>query len=79
MGKTASANETSYVLLFASMVGLLAGLGLVVYGWPQPCTGYLPFCPYPLSFYIFVFLGILIVLASVGLMVYSMRNHIQPH
>jgi len=72
--RAANTKETSYVLLFASMVGLLAGMELLVYDWPQSCIAYVPECP---SSYAFVVFGILIVLASVGLMAYSIRNHVR--
>jgi hypothetical protein len=71
--------EASYALLFASMLGFLVGLGLLVYGWPQPCGAFVPQCgdPYPL-----VIFGIVIMAASVGLMTYSIRDRptiVQPH
>jgi hypothetical protein len=74
MGRATNASETSYALLFASMVGLLAGLGLLIYGWPQPCGLLVPECS---NSYALVIFGILIVLASVGLMTYSIRKHIR--
>jgi hypothetical protein len=55
------------------MLGLLAGIGLLVYGWPQPCAFHT--CPNIYPYYIVDF-GILIIAASVGLMTYSIRNHI---
>jgi len=63
--------RTSYVLLFASMLGFLIGLGLLVYGWPQPCGVFVPYCG---DSYSLVAFGIVIIAASVGLMTYSVRN-----
>jgi hypothetical protein len=71
MRKAADAAETSYVLLFASLLGLLVGLGLLVYGWPQPCGAFIP-CGNSYSLVIF---GVLIMVVSVGLMAYSIKNH----
>jgi hypothetical protein len=65
--------ETSYVLLFSSVLGLLVGIALLVYGWPQPCGPFIP-CPNVYPYYIVDF-GVLIMVLSVGLMVYSIRNH----
>ena len=50
------------------MLGFLFGLGLVVYGWPQPCGLMVPECS---ESYILVFIGVMIIAASVGLMTYS--------
>jgi len=73
MGRATNASETSYVLLFASIVCLLVGLGLLIYGWPQPCGAMVPEFG---STYAFVIFGIVIMAASAGLMTYSIRNRI---
>jgi len=78
---------TSYVLLFASMLGLLIGIGLLVYGWPQPCgpfgigpgPGIGPFglCASSLlAAYSVVIFSIVVMAASVSLMTYSIRNNV---
>lgn len=57
------------------MLGFLVGLGLLVYGWPQPCGLPVPhFVPYCGDSYSLVIFGIVIMAASVGLMTYSIRN-----
>jgi hypothetical protein len=74
MGRVTNASETPYVLLFVSMLGFLFGLGLLVYDWPQPCGAMVP-CPNYFPYTLVIF-GILIVLASVGLMTFSIRSHV---
>jgi len=71
MGKATNTTKSSYVLLFASMLGFLVGLGLLVYGWPHPCGAFVPYCS---ESYSLVILGIVITAASVGLTTYSIRN-----
>jgi hypothetical protein len=63
------------------MLGLLVGIGLLVYGWPQPCGpfGIGPFglCTSSLlASYSVVIFGIVVMAASVGLMTYSIRNNV---
>jgi len=81
MERETNAVGTSYVLLFASMIGLLVGIGLLVYGWPQACGpfGVGPFGPCASSLLAacsVVIFGIVVMAASVGLMTYSIRNNI---
>ena len=88
MKRETNAVGTSYVLLFASMLGLLVGIGLLVYGWPQPCgpgpffgigPGIGPFglCASSLlAAYFVVIFGIVVMAASVGLMTYFIRNNV---
>jgi hypothetical protein len=71
MGKDTNTTKPSYVLLFASMLGFLVGLALLVYGWPQPCGAFVPYCSESYSLVIF---GIVIMAVSVRLMTYSIRK-----
>jgi len=87
MKRETNAAGTSYVLLFASMLGLLVGIGLLVYGWPQPCgpffgigPGIGPFgsCASSLlAAYSVVIFGIVVMAASVGLITYSIRDQVR--
>ena len=81
MKRETNAVGTSYVSLFASMLGLLVGIGLLVYGWPRPCWsfGIGPFglCTSSLlASYSVVIFGNVVMAASVGLMTYSIRNNV---
>ena len=72
MSGATNTTKTTYVLLFASMLGFIVALGLLVYGSPQPCGAFDPYCGHSFSLVIF---GYVIMAASVGLMTYSIRNH----